>query len=425
MRIRVDADKCTKCGICKKYCSFSAIEYEEGVPVFNSSCVYCGACVKACPVDTISIERKVEKKDLSGYKGVFAYMELDGDEVRPVGFEMLSTARRLADTLKEECGAIVIGAKAEAVRGILSDYGADRIYVVDNDELRSYNTEIYTNVVVGILSKFKPSIVIFGATHLGRDLAPRVAGRIDTGLTADCTGLEIDKEGNLLQTRPTFGGDIMATILTPNHRPQMSTVRGNVMKRVKVEKKGAAEIERMDVELDMSKQKVKLIEDVKEVSPFSNVEEADYIVAGGKGVGGAEHFAMLRDLVETLAEGVGESRVALGASRSAVDDGWIAHQHQVGQTGKTVTPKLYIACGISGQIQHIMGMRDSEKVIVINKDRNAPIFRMADLGLVGDLHEVVPRLNEWLKSNMKNLKTGKGLDLDQSSLKDEFEVTSK
>lgn len=423
MRIRVDADTCMKCGLCKKYCSFDAIEYKDGIPEFNANCVYCGACVKVCPIDVISIERKVEKKDLSSYKGVFAYIEMEGGEVRPVGIEMLSTARRLADTLKEECGAIVIGVKKEDVREVLSDYGADRIYLVENEELKQYCTEIYTNVTVGLLSKYKPSIVILGATHQGRDLAPRVAGRIDTGLTADCTGLEIDDDGNLLQTRPTFGGDIMATILTPNHRPQMATVRGNVMKRIKVENRKEAAIEIIQVELDMTNQKVKLLKEVKEVSPFSNVEEADYIVAGGKGVGSAENFELLQEMVQTLANGVGGARVALGASRSAVDDGWIAHQHQVGQTGKTVTPKLYIACGISGQIQHIMGMREAEKIIVINKDRNAPIFRMADLGIVGDLKEIVPLLNEWLKKNMKKLKSGGGVD--KSEFQDKFEVTSQ
>ncbi len=423
MNIHVDADTCTKCGLCKKYCSFNAIEYKDGIPEFNANCVYCGACVKACPVDAISIARKVEKKDLSSYKGVLAYIEMGGGEVRPVGLEMLSTARRLADTLKEECGAIVIGAKEENVRDILSDYGADIIYIVENDKLKTYSTELYTNVAVGLISKYKPSIVIFGATHQGRDLAPRVAGRIDTGLTADCTGLEIDDDGNLLQTRPTFGGDIMATILTPNHRPQMATVRGNVMKRIKVENKKETKIEIVNVDLDEVRQKVKLLEEVKEVSPFSNVEEADYIVAGGKGVGSAENFELLREIVQTLADGVGESRVALGASRSAVDDGWIAHQHQVGQTGKTVTPKLYIACGISGQIQHIMGMREAEKIIVINKDRNAPIFRMADLGIVGDLKEIVPLLNEWLKKNIKKLKAGEGVD--KSVFQDKFEVKSR
>lgn len=424
MRIGVDAKNCTKCGICKKYCSFGAIEYDDGIPVFNQNCVYCGACVKACPVDVISIDRKVAKKDLSSYSGVFAYIDLDGKEIRPVGLEMLSTARRLADTLKEECGAIVLGAKGEEVREVLGEYGADKVYVVENEDLQSYNTEFYTNVVVGIVSKYKPSIVVFGATHLGRDLAPRVAGRIDTGLTADCTGLEIDKDRNLLQTRPTFGGDILATILTPNHRPQMATVRSNVMKRVKVEKKHEATLVRIDIELDTSRQKVKLLDEVKEVSPFSNVEEADYIVSGGKGVGKAENFDMLKKLLMIIAAGVGESRVALGASRSAVDDGWIPHQHQVGQTGKTVTPKLYIACGISGQIQHIMGMRESEKIIAINKDRNAPIFRMADLGIVGDLHEVVPMLNEWLRKNMKKLKSGESLDIDKSAISSKFELKS-
>lgn len=399
MNIKVDKSICTKCGLCKKYCSFGAIILEDGFPTFTSTCCLCGACENMCSVNAITIERKVLKKDLSSYSGVLAFVEVDNEEIKPVGLEMLSTARKLANKLKESCSAVVLGVKGEKVRSILSEYGADKIYVVENELLRSYNTEIYTNVMVGILSTYKPNIVLFGATHLGRDLAPRVAARIDTGLTADCTGLDIDKEGNLLQTRPTFGGDIMATILTPYHRPQMATVRPNVMKREKYEKTTdrLAEVQLINLDIDPKKLRVKLIKEIREVSPFANIEEADFIIAGGKGLGKPENFKLLEGLVKTLATAVGESRVALGASRAAVDEGWIAHQHQVGQTGKTVTPKLYIACGISGQIQHVMGMRNSTKIIAINKDRNAPIFRLADLGIVGDLREIVPLLNQYLQ----------------------------
>ncbi|HEB30059.1 MAG TPA: electron transfer flavoprotein subunit alpha [Spirochaetes bacterium] len=405
MNIKVEEAVCTKCGICRKYCSFDAIEYEDGLPVFNINCVLCGACVKPCPADAINIDRKVLKRDLSGYSGVMAYIEIENDEVKQIGLEMVSAAKRLADKLGEICSAVVLGADGEKVREILSDYGAQKICAVENEALKIYNTEIYTNIMAGIISKYRPSIVLFGATHLGRDLAPRVAGRIDTGLTADCTGLEINEEGNLLQIRPTFGGNIMATIITPNHRPQMATVRPNVMKRAKQGRKDpmAAEIETIAVDIDLKKQNIKLIDEVREVSPFSNVGEADFIVSGGKGLGKAENFNLLKDLVQDLAGMVGESRVALGASRAAVDAGWIPHQHQVGQTGKAVTPKLYIACGISGQIQHVMGMRESEKIIAVNTDRNAPIFRMADLGIVGDLKEVIPKLKNYLRENIGKL----------------------
>jgi electron transfer flavoprotein alpha subunit len=377
MNIEVEEAVCTKCGICRKYCSFDAIEYKDGLPVFNFNCVLCGACVKPCPYSAISIDRKALQGDLSGYSGVMAFIEIENDGVKQVGLEMLSAAKRLADKLGESCSAVVLGADVEKTREILSDYGAEKIFYVQNEELITYNTEIYTNIIAGIISKYRPSIVLFGATHLGRDLAPRVAGRIDTGLTADCTGLELNKEGNLLQIRPTFGGDIMATIITPNHRPQMATVRPNVIKRIKQYRKDgkAAEIEKIVVDIDLKIQKIKLIDEVMEVSPFSNVGEADYIVSGGKGVGKAENFNLLKDLVRDLAEMVGESRVALGASRAAVDAGWIPHQHQVGQTGKAVTPRLYIACGIS-------------------------IFRMADLGIVGDLKEVIPKLKDFLRKNI-------------------------
>jgi electron transfer flavoprotein alpha subunit len=408
MNIKVEIEVCTKCGLCMKYCSFDAIEYKEGIPHFNNNCVFCGACVKPCPEDAIRIDRKVLEKDLSGYRGVLAYIETEAGEVKPVSLEMLCTARKLADRLGEYCGAVLLGVKAENVRQLMEDYGADKIYVADNEELAAYNTEIFTNIMVGILSRYKPNIVLFGATHLGRDLAPRIAGRIGTGLTADCTGLEINEEKQLMQVRPTFGGSIMATILTPYHRPQMATVRQNVMKRQKYKGEGKRpfEVEAINVSIDYSRQKIRLLEEVKEVSLYSNVEEADIIVSGGKGLGKPEKFDLLKELIKTTCKIVGESRVALGASRSAVDAGWIAHQHQVGQTGKTVTPKLYIACGISGQIQHIMGMRDSEKIIAINNDRNAPIFRMADLGIVGDLTEVVPKLNQYLLRNMNTLKSG-------------------
>jgi electron transfer flavoprotein alpha subunit len=402
MNINVEETACKKCGICRKYCPFDAIEYKEGIPVFNSNCVLCGACVKPCPTVAISIERKVLNRDLSGYSGVMAYIEIGNDEVSRIGLEMLSTAKKLADKLGESCSAVVFGAGEKKVRDILSDYGADKIYLIENKELKTYNTEIYTNIMAGIISKYRPSIVLFGATHLGRDLAPRIAGRIDTGLTADCTGLDINEKGHLLQIRPTFGGDIMATIITPNHRPQMATVRPNVMKREKIDRKESLEaaIEKIDVEIEYSRQKIRLIDEVREVSPFSNVEEADFIVSGGKGLGKAENFNLLKELVRELADMVGESRVALGASRAAVDAGWIPHQHQVGQTGKAVTPKLYIACGISGQIQHIMGMRESEKVIAVNSDGNAPIFRIADLGIIGDFKEVIPKLKSYLQKNI-------------------------
>ncbi len=410
MNIKVEREVCTKCGICIKYCSFAAIEYSDGIPEFLVNCVLCGACVKVCPVDAIRIDRKVCTRDLSMFRGVLAFVETTDQTVKPVGLEMLSAARKLAVKLNESCAAVALGVKGDDIREILTEYGAEKIYAVESESLAEYNTQIYTDILVGILSKYKPSIVLFGATHQGRDLAPRIAARIETGLTADCTELDIDRDGNLLQIRPTFGGNIMATILTPGHRPQIATVRANVMKREPYKKlpNQQGELERIEVRIDLTHKKLKLLEEVREISPYSNVEEADYIVSGGKGLGKAENFDMLRELVQTLGKAVGQARVGLGASRSAVDAGWIPYQHQVGQTGKAVKPKLYIACGISGQIQHIMGMRESERVIAINTDRNAPIFRIADLGLVGDLTEAVPLLYRYLKENMGALRSRKG-----------------
>ena len=401
MNIEVDKTICTKCGLCERHCFFDALIIEEGAPTFSVACVFCAACQKVCPINAITIQRKVLKKDLSSYSGVLAFVEVNNGEIKPVGLEMLGSARRLADKLQENCSAVVLGARTEEVRDILSEYGADKIYIAEHKVIKSYDTEIYTNIMVGIISTYKPSIVLFGATHLGRDIAPRIAARVDTGLTADCTGLDIDKEGHLLQIRPTFGDTIMATILCPYHRPQMATVRPNVMKRERYKKRThhLAEIRLINLDMGGREPPIKLLKEIKEVSLFANTEEADIIVAGGKGVGKPENFRLLEELVKTLAVQVGNSRVALGASRAAVDEGWIARQHQIGQTGKTVRPKLYIACGISGQIQHIMGMRESKKVIAINKDRNTPIIKMADLAIVGDLLEVVPLLNQYLKES--------------------------
>lgn len=403
MNIHVDRDICTSCGLCVRACSFSAVAMENRLPVFNASCCLCGACVQACPVDAIAIERKIVHRDLSLFSGVFAFVERARDSVKPVSLEVLSAARRIAEKLGQSCTAMVLGSCAQYILELLSLYGAGRVIVAEDENLTRFSTRYYTDVLTGMISQYRPSVVLFGATHMGRDIAPRIAARLNTGLTADCTGLDVDNAGNLIQVRPTFGGDILATIVTPHHRPQMATVRPHVMQKQTCAGKKPIEVEPFRVSVKILKRDVQLINEVYEIAPFSNVEEADYVVSGGKGMGDEKNFAVLKELVRTLAGYAGESRVALGASRAAVDEGWIAHQHQVGQTGKTVTPKVYIACGISGQIQHLMGMRESEKIIAINRDRNAPIFRVADLGLVGDVLDVVPRLTKYLRTSSEKL----------------------
>ena len=401
MKIKIERDVCTACGLCVGSCVFSAIDSVDDKPIINDNCCLCGACVQVCPVQAITIERMSVHRDLSRFSGVLIYVEREEESVKPVSLEILSAARGIADKLGQSCTAMVLGPCSEQTRELLALYGADRIVVAEDDHLTRFNTRYRADVLTGIISRYGPGIVLFGATHEGRDLAPRIAARIDTGLTADCTELDVDDSGNLIQVRPTYGGDILATIKTLHHRPQMATVRPHVFRRMQQAREGYAEVERFCVATQPVPGDVQLVEEVQEISPFAYVEEADFVVAGGRGMGKRENFALLEELVRTLAVYVGESRVALGASRAAVDEGWMAHQHQVGQTGKTVTPKVYIACGISGQIQHLMGIRESEKILAINKDRNAPIFKVADLGIVGDALDIIPRLTAYLKERDK------------------------
>jgi len=277
----------------------------------------------------------------------------------------------------------------------LSARGADKIYIVDAPELKNYQDDSYTNVIVKLVEEYKPEIVLCGATTIGRSMISRVAVRIDAGLTADCTGLDIDeKERLLLQTRPAFGGNIMATIITPNHRPQMSTVRHKVMKEADIHKSHKSEVIKKTYSADILKSRTTLLDIVEEIEETVNLAEADIIVSGGRGLGKPENFAMIKELAKVVGG-------AVGSSRAAVDAGWMPYSHQVGQTGKTVCPKLYIACGISGQIQHLIGMQSSKVIVAINKDPDAPIFKVATYGIVGDLFEVVPALTKEFSKILK------------------------
>ncbi|MBW1903445.1 MAG: electron transfer flavoprotein subunit alpha/FixB family protein, partial [Deltaproteobacteria bacterium] len=267
-------------------------------------------------------------------------------------------------------------------------HGADKVYLIDNESLDAYMTGPYATAVAAAIAKYKPAIVLYGATTYGRDLAPRVAARIQTGLTADCTGLDIDAETRLLlQTRPAFGGNIMATIKCPRHRPQMSTVRPKVMKKMEPDYDREGELVKMDVEINAKSIKTKILEVIKEVKTTGDIEEADIIVSGGWGMGAPENFKLLEDLANALGG-------AVGATRAAVDAEWQPQSNQVGQTGKTVCPKLYIACGISGAVQHLVGMQTSECIIAINKDPDAPIFGVANYGIVGDVFQIIPELTK-------------------------------
>ena len=325
-------------------------------------------------------------------KNLWVVVETEEGAAKNVGYELLNVGRTLADKLGQQLVALVMGKEVQGVAQTCIAYGADQVLLVEGDEYATYNTDAATYAVVTLIEKYHPSIVLYGATNNGRDLAPRVACRLETGLTADCTELDIDEEtGLLVSTRPTFGGNLMATILCPDHRPQMSTVRPGVFKKGIPDEGRTGEIAAEDVHIDPAQIRVSLVERVKEVAEAVNLEEAEIIVSGGRGLKEEKGFELIRELAGVLG-------ATVGASRAAVDAGWISHVHQVGQTGKTVAPKLYIAVGISGAIQHLAGMSGSDTVVAINKDPDAPIFDVADYAVVGDLYEVVPALIEAIRA---------------------------
>ena len=325
-------------------------------------------------------------------KNLWVYLETDEGRAKNVGFELLNPGRGMADKLGEELVAVVIGEGVEQAARDAIAYGADRVLLVEGAEYRNYNTDAATFAMAELIRKYEPSIVLYGATNNGRDVAPRVACTLKTGLTADCTGLDIDEETRLLMsTRPTFGGNLMATIACPDHRPQMSTVRPGVFKKAAYDEGRTGEIVREEVHIDPKNIRVELVERIREVAEAVNLEEADVIVSGGRGLKAPENFTLIRELADALG-GV------VGASRAAVDAGWIPHAHQVGQTGRTVAPKLYVAVGISGAIQHLAGMSGSDTIVAINRDPDAPIFGVADYGIVGDLFEVVPALIQEIRN---------------------------
>lgn len=390
--------KCIGCTKCVPVCPFAAINMIDKKATMNEACTLCGACVQVCPVNAITITREeASTRDLSGYKGVWVYVELSetGDKTHPkkikqVTYELLAAGRRLADELGEELCAVLLTDKDQNYGRQLGEYGADKVYMVEHDELFEYNTDIFSTVVVSLVTRHKPSVMLYGATIQGRDLAPRVASTLYVGLTADCTALAI-KDGLLLQSRPAFGGNIMADILAPNSRPQMATVRPNVMKMGEPVLGRSALVVREPAKLDKSLRRVKVLErKIDHGSGAVKIENANIIVSGGRGMKTKEKFRQLEE-VSKLLGGV------VGASRAAVDLGFKEKSHQVGQSGTTVSPKLYLSFGISGAVQHIVGMKASDVIVAVNKDPNAPIFNVAKYGIVGDVNEIVPKLIEALK----------------------------
>lgn len=388
----MDEEKCTGCGICEQACPFGAIKVVEKIAIIGDECTLCGACVQVCNTGAITIQRKkVDNVDFSQFRDIWIVAEIKNNKIRNVSFELLGKAIELADELKQDPCAILIGNNAKKFIKEFSNRGAKKIYVTEHESLKDYYTETYSSIVIGLISRYRPNIVLYPATISGRDLAPRVASILELGLTADCTELSI-RDGLLLQSRPAFGGNIMADIISPNTRPQMATIRPNVMKAASIKENDGAEIIETNVKINLKGLKLEIKEIVTGATDKAGIpiDEADFIVSGGRGIGCQENFKILEDLARVL-------KGAVGASRASVDLGWIPKSQQVGQSGKTVSPKIYIACGISGTIQHLVGMKSSDIIIAINKNPEAPIFNVANYGIIGDLCEVVPLLTEAFK----------------------------
>lgn len=389
MSVIVLEDKCRGCSLCVKNCPFDALSMKDRLAVVGDGCTECGVCVEKCMFDAIVRPETVEREaacDISQYHDVWVFAEQRDGKIMPVVFELLGEARRLARELGCRVGAVICGYEIGQLTDQLRHFGVDIVFEADAPELKYYTTDAYTKVLYETVVQYKPEILLMGATHIGRDLGPSVAVKCGTGLTADCTKLDIDPvKKTLMQTRPAFGGNLMATIVCENHRPQTATVRPGIMEKASYCNEPHGEVISLPVQFEDGELREKVLRVVKSMREVVSLTDAEVIVSGGLGLGSAEGFDLIRKLADRLG-GV------VGSSRAAVDAGWIPHSHQVGQTGTTVKPKLYIACGISGAIQHLAGMQESKCIVAINKNENAPIFEVADYGIVGDLYKVVPAI---------------------------------
>ncbi len=421
MAIEILKEKCIGCGLCFKACPYDAFEFEpyDGnklgkVAKVNSKCSFCNQCLTACKFGAIK-EKTVEAAvDLSAYKHIWVFAEQRDGKLMNVALELIGEGRRLAKDISEDTQvcAVLVGDGIDHLAKECFEYGAEKVYMIQDPLLKNFTTDGYTKAIKQAIDEYKPEIVLYGATHIGRDLAPRIAARCNTGLTADCTHLDVkvskyieyakanttldtstldpnDPSTGIKQTRPAFGGNLMATIICPKTRPQMSTVRPGVMQKIERMEGATGEIVNFKPEIAADDIHIVIKNIVKSAKEMVSLTDADIICSGGRGLGDASGF----ELMQKFADKVGG---VVGSSRAAVDAGWIDHSHQVGQTGTTVKPKIYFACGISGAIQHLAGMQTSDLIVAINKDADAPIFEVADYGIVGDLYKVIPEIiAEW------------------------------
>lgn len=403
MGIFLIKEKCIGCGICVDICPYGAISMidelhkltvekkdkaDKLAVIEEVECTLCGECVEPCPTDAILIEEEsFEFKRKEIYKDVMVFAEQRRGELEEAAFELLAKGRELANSLGVELYALLICKNIENKPEELIAGGADKVIVVRDNSLHHFLPEPYTNILLHVINKYKPNIFLAPSTTQGRALLSRTAASIYTGLTADCTGLSVDEEGNLIQTRPAFGGSVKAKIITPNTRPQMATVRPKVFSPLTKNPEKTGEIIEETIPLEKLKSVSKFESWISDETSLISIEDADIIVAGGRGLGKEENFKFLFELAELMG-------AAVGASRTVIDEGWIPYSHQVGQTGKTVAPSIYMAFGISGAIQHLEGMRSSDFIVAVNKDPEAPIFKVADIGIVADLFDVIPALKE-------------------------------
>jgi len=386
--LKIDKKLCIGCGICENQCPFAAIEVVDGIAVVGDNCTLCGACVEECEVEALSIAvaGKAVQDDLDSWSGIWVFCEFTRGKLASVSTELLGVGRMLAEKRGVALSAVLFGHMTGDAADLLIGHGADKVYRIDNPGFELFTDDIYEKALSDLVKKYKPEVILAGATAIGRSFIPGVATIVDAGLTADCTKLAIrEDDGALLQTRPAFGGNIMATIVCPHTRPQMATVRPKVMKELPFDAERVGEIIDIMPSARQLTSRITVLESVSSTQSNVNIQESDILVSGGRGLDSEKGFELIAKLAEALNGNV-------SASRAVVDAGWIPYPHQVGQTGKTVAPKLYIACGISGAIQHVAGMQSSETIVAINRDADAPIFNVADFGIVGDLNEVIPKL---------------------------------